>query len=72
MEVGVERKFGEKIACPAMATFFQIFLCLEEKITHFGYLEGIWRRFGRTRYLVIWLFEQIDKLQRAPIMLCGV
>ena len=33
-----------------MATFFQI----------------IWWQFGRTKYLVIRLFEQIDKLWQAP------
>ena len=29
-------------------------------------LEEIWRRFERTKYLVIWIFEQIDDLRQAP------
>ncbi len=49
-----------------MTSFFQIFLFGRKNHT-FGYLEGIWRQFGRTKYLVIWLFEQIDELRQAPI-----
>ena len=34
--------------------------------------KGIWRQFGRTKYLVILLFEQIDKLSQAPIAICFI
>ena len=49
--VGIDKKFGQKTAMPDMMTFFQIFLCLEEKITDPG--------IGR-------VFEQIDELQQTP------
>ena len=64
-KVGVEEKFGQKSACLDMATFFHFFQCLKERIT-----LKIWTRFGcdfgRSKYLVTWLFEQIDELKQAP------
>ena len=41
MQVGVEKNWT-KPACLDMATFFQMFLCLEEKFTRWN----IWKGFG--------------------------
>ena len=48
--------------------FFPIFSVFGRKNHTYEYLEGICRQFGRTKYLVILLFEQIDELRQAPII----
>ena len=59
------KKFGQKTTCPGMATFFH-FSAFERKNHTFEYLEGIGKQLGRTKYLVIWLFEQLDESRQAP------
>ena len=58
---GVEPKVGQKKQCPDKPLFFQN---LGKKHRNRG-LERIWKRFGTSKYLVIWTFEQIDELQQA-------
>jgi hypothetical protein len=54
-EIGVETKFGQKTACPDMATFFPNFY---KKITGFE----IWKRFGGgLKEPNIWLFGYLNR-----------
>ena len=54
-EIGVETKFGQKTACPDMATFFPNF---DKKITNFV----IWKGFGGgLEHPNIWIFEYLNR-----------
>jgi hypothetical protein len=55
VEIGVEMKFGQKIACPDVSTFSQI---LTKKIKDFN----IWKGFGGgLEYPNIWIFEHLNR-----------
>ena len=58
VQIRVETQFREKKVMPDMATFFPIFLYLEEKITD----SIIWKGFnGNLEDPNIWLFDHLDR-----------
>jgi hypothetical protein len=63
VEFRVEMKFGQKNSLSGHVDFFPKFW---QKITDWD-LEGILRRFGTSKYLVIWTYEQIYKLRQSLI-----
>ncbi len=60
-EFGVEPKFGQNKPCSDKPLFFHN---LGKKHRNRGF-KWIWNRFGASKYLVIWTFEEIDELQQA-------
>ena len=62
-EIGVEQWFGQKNSLLGYGNFSSKWWQKNHRIRD---LEEIWRRFGTSKYLVIWTFEQIDKLWQAP------
>jgi len=60
-EIGVETKFGQKTACPDMATFSPP--KFRQNITDLEIWKGFW---GDLEHSNILLFEQIDKLRQSP------
>ena len=66
-EIKVEKRFRQRTAMTDMSTFCPIFSVFGRKNRRLRHLAEIWQRFGVSKYLVIWTFEQINELWQAPI-----